>query len=504
MPRSASTLPNLLSPSGNLDYLYAEVFRVKSIALLGRRGGHMGRLAAVTVSVIAGIVAGAVSGKLIDTWTWPLGIALGVSVVALIVTQLWLSKKDGDGRSSTGPSGTGAITAKSVHLADQLAEVLEGQWTREANKRGLLAPEAIPVKWRKPSLALAGPPTAAAGSHLFTPLPDLPSVAASDLERGGDISGLYAAYGGLGSGRLVIAGSAGSGKTGAAVLLVLDALRRRKRLISAQRLDVPVPLLFTAQEWDPVRQPVQDWLTQRIQEAYPLFTGKAGLREAVTLINDGKIALILDGFDEIAEDLRPTALQALSQQATFRLVVLTRTAEMASAASERGVLEGAAAVELQAINAETAAAYLTRIQGDPPPDRWRQLVNYIRKTPESSLAVALNNPLTLTLVRDTYRKGEDAGELLEFCGVAGGETSVDRPAQEIIDHLLDRFLFTAYMPRPGEKKDPYTYLTAQRAFAKIAAQMNHDGTRDLGLWWLFQSAPGGPRNMLQGLVIAWD
>ena len=145
MPRSASTLPNLLSPSGNLDYLYAEVFRVKSIALLGRRGGHMGRLAAVTVSVIAGIVAGAVSGKLIDTWTWPLGIALGVSVVALIVTQLWLSKKDGDGRSSTGPSGTGAITAKSVHLADQLAEVLEGQWTREANKRGLLAPEAIPV-----------------------------------------------------------------------------------------------------------------------------------------------------------------------------------------------------------------------------------------------------------------------------------------------------------------------------------------------------------------------
>jgi membrane protein implicated in regulation of membrane protease activity len=69
----------------------------------------MGRLTAVTVSVIAGIVAGAVSGKLMDTWTWPLGIALGVSAVALIVTQLWLSKKDDDGRSSTGASGTGTI-----------------------------------------------------------------------------------------------------------------------------------------------------------------------------------------------------------------------------------------------------------------------------------------------------------------------------------------------------------------------------------------------------------
>jgi hypothetical protein len=69
----------------------------------------MGRLTAVIVSVIAGIVAGAVSGKLIDTWTWPLGIALGVSTVALIVTQLWLSKKDGDGQNGTGASGTGAI-----------------------------------------------------------------------------------------------------------------------------------------------------------------------------------------------------------------------------------------------------------------------------------------------------------------------------------------------------------------------------------------------------------
>jgi hypothetical protein len=70
----------------------------------------MSRLTAVTVSVIAGIVAGAVSGKLIDTWTWPFGIALGVSAIALIVTQLWLSKKDSDGGSGAVASGTGAIS----------------------------------------------------------------------------------------------------------------------------------------------------------------------------------------------------------------------------------------------------------------------------------------------------------------------------------------------------------------------------------------------------------
>lgn len=83
----------------------------------------MSRLTAVTVSVIAGIVAGAVSGKLIDTWTWPFGIALGVSTVALIVTQLWLSKKDGDGRSSTGASGTGAIAVGGSVKGDIDSEV---------------------------------------------------------------------------------------------------------------------------------------------------------------------------------------------------------------------------------------------------------------------------------------------------------------------------------------------------------------------------------------------
>jgi len=47
------------------------------------------------------------------------------------------------------------------------------------------------------------------------------------LLAAGDLGDLHSVYGGLGSGRLVIAGPPGSGKTGAAVLLLLAALRRR-------------------------------------------------------------------------------------------------------------------------------------------------------------------------------------------------------------------------------------------------------------------------------------
>src|SRR6185437_9852686 len=137
--------------------------------------------------------------------------------------------------------------------------------------------------------------------------------------------------------------------------------------------------------------------------------------------------------------LRPVALQALNQ-ASFRVVVLSRTAEMASAASQRGVLQGAAAVELCAIDASTAASYLERVQLDPPPAGWRDLINRIQATRASPLTEALNNPLALTLIRDTYQSGDDARELLDRCDMIQQRVSGPQAAEEIADHLLDRVL----------------------------------------------------------------
>jgi hypothetical protein len=243
-----------------------------------------------------------------------------------------------------------------------------------------------------------------------------------------------------------------------------------------------VPLLFTAQDWDPRRQPVSAWLTGRLQETYPLFVGKAGAADAAGLIAGGKISVILDGLDEIAADLRPVAVQALSEQASFRVVVLSRTAEMASTASQRGGMQGAAAIELRPIDAAAAADYLERVQLDPLPDGWRDLIGRIRASPRSPLAHALDSPLTLTLVHDTYQSEDDAHELLDFCDATQQRVSGNQVAEQIKDHLLDRVLPAAYAPRPGELSPRYDLATAQNALTKIAAAMNQDGTRDLQ-WW---------------------
>src|SRR6185437_12429338 len=232
------------------------------------------------------------------------------------------------------------------HVADLLAIAVQTQWERAANERGLAA-EPIPVTWGRPSLPLAGPIAAAAGSRRFAPLPGLAPIGDAQLVAG-MVEDLHAVYGGVGSGRLVIAGPPGSGKTGAAVLLVLAALQHRDRVGAEDRVKVPVPVLVTAQDWDPSRQPIREWLTGRLQQTYPLFTGRTGAAKAAGMIDAGKITVIIDGLDEIAGELQPLALQVLDQ-ASFRIVVLSRSAELASAASQGSVLQGAVAVELQAI-----------------------------------------------------------------------------------------------------------------------------------------------------------
>ena len=394
-------------------------------------------------------------------------------------------------RTKQGDAALGA--AELDHPTEMLAGAVKDQWTRAAADRGLLEPEPIPVVWQKPSLPVAGPVSAAVGSKRFPPLPGLAAVGQQRL-RAGQIRDLHAVYGGLGSGRLVITGAAGAGKSGAAVLLVLAALKHRDQVAGDDRRRVPVPVMFTVHGWDPNTQRVQDWIVTQLQQTYPLFAGKSGTK-AAALLAEGKVAVILDGLDEIPRELRPAALRALSQQATFRVIILARSDEMAEAASH-GLLEGAAAVELQGIDPVTAAEYLTRIQLDPAPSGWRELTGRLRRTPDSSIAQALSSPLTLTLVRDTYRGGDDIRELLDFCD------DIDRHVsrEDIVGHLLDRVLPAAYAQRPGQPPLRHDLQTAQQALRCLAARMNQDGTRDLQWWRIHEWAPAAPRIIATGLA----
>jgi hypothetical protein len=188
--------------------------------------------------------------------------AFAVPLVTLVlgwITSVWNSRTSAAGWGTPGPDLD--------RIADLLAIATQQQWSRAAGERGLVG-ETIPVTWGRPSPGLTGRVAVAVSSRRFAPLPGLAPVKKRQLAEG-QITGLHAIYGGLGSGRLVITGAPGSGKTGAAVLLVLAALQHRNQVPAGDRPKVPVPVLFTAQDWDSHRQPVSQWLTRR--PSSPIF-----------------------------------------------------------------------------------------------------------------------------------------------------------------------------------------------------------------------------------------
>jgi hypothetical protein len=445
--------------------------------------------AAAAIAVVAAAVALALMtgrspgrGDPEAFWSFVLGIPATLAGIIGSVTAVLSWARRQPGGAGRDPDAVAAL----------LAEAVRTQWERAAADRWLVQAEPIPVRWARTARGLAGPVTAAVGSARFAPLPGLEAVRATALRAGG-LDDLHAVYGGLGSGRLVIVGAPGSGKSGAAVLLLLAALRYRDELPEVSRPQVPVPVIFTLHGWDPAAQRAEDWLAARLRQAYPLLAGRDGASEAARLLATARVAVILDGLDEIPAELRPVALRALSEQAAFRLVVLSRSAEMAEAA-QREFLHGSVALELKPVSPAAAATYLTRVQRDPAPPGWQDLTRRLRRDPDGPLAAALSSPLTLTLVRDTCHDEADVVDLLRFCDGAA-------EAAQIEDYLLDRVVPAAYAPRPGSPAPRYRLDTAQRALSHVADRMSQGGSRDLAWWRIPAWAPAWPRILAGSAVI---
>jgi hypothetical protein len=55
------------------------------------------------------------------------------------------------------------------------------------------------------------------------------------------------------------------------------------------------------------------------------LTSEYGQNAASALVASNRVAFLLDGLDDLPPSLRPVAIQAMNEQATFRLVLLTRS-----------------------------------------------------------------------------------------------------------------------------------------------------------------------------------
>ena len=130
----------------------------------------------IAVVTVAGLVAVWRSSHRADLEGFA-GLAISVAGIAAgWIAWVWRA------RSS---QGSEVVSGQELgRLADLLAGAVDVEWTRAAGERGLLEPEPIPVRWRRPAAPFTGPVAAAVASTRFAPLPGLAAAGEQRLQAG--------------------------------------------------------------------------------------------------------------------------------------------------------------------------------------------------------------------------------------------------------------------------------------------------------------------------------
>jgi hypothetical protein len=370
-------------------------------------------------------------------------------------------------------------------VADEFAGTMQGQWQDEAVRRGLNDPYPLEVRW-----AAVDTPLAEDWESLVTRA-SRGAARASARERGtwaagpGELAegnrGLADVLPLVPTGRLLILGEAGAGKTVLMVQLLLELLRRRHP-------GGQVPVLVPLDSWNPPEQNLGSWLAEQLTISTPALAAPApaGFEKATragALLADGLILPILDGLDEIPEGVRELAIKKINEmQPGLPMLVTCRTEPTGTGGPAGQPVVGsqfalqAAALQLCPLDSRADAAavrdYLSR--GHPhAAARWEPVVRMLgTRTP---LGQALTTPLMISLARLIYspppdertgqtRRPDELPDPAELCD----RDLTDRAAVE--HQLYDTFVPAAYQSGhdrrwpPGKAEGWLRFLACQQGF----------------------------------------
>jgi NACHT domain len=338
-----------------------------------------------------------------------------------------------------------------VELADQLAVAVGAQWEAEAQHRRLNDPYPLPVTWTAADRSLTDSwdslVTLATSGAGWPEPPPSGTWAASPADLAGKGEDLVKVVARVPTGRLVVLGEPGAGKTMLMVRLVLDLLARRAK-------GGPVPFLAPVASWDPASQRLRDWLVVRLLIDHPALAdppvNRAEPTQAEALLVSGLILPILDGLDEIPEEVRGPAISQINDalRPGEQVVATCRSKEYLNAVRPEGgaeaTLRAAAAIQLRPLDADAVRGYLCDDAAGPVA-RARLAPVLAELGADSPVGQALQTPLMVSLARAIYnpRSGELAGTLpdpVELCH------QTDKEAVESL--LFDAYIPAAYRHDP--------------------------------------------------------
>lgn len=402
------------------------------------------------VAAAAGIVLVLTWGKLDKPASLTAVLGFGVSVVGLAV-NLWRESVAKERAEET------LSQERLQHLANRLASAVQEQWQAEWRLRRLQDPSPLQVLWAPAEAWLA----------------DEWDGAGRDAGPEGELEGVAAVVDTVPSGRMVVLGGPGSGKTVLAVRFTLDKLAQRTS-------GDPVPVVFPLAGWQPDREQLRDWMAAHLRATYP------GAHWSRDLLEAGLVLPVLDGLDEMAESLCGAALQRLNAELDpGQSVLLTcRTQTYTKAVESGNVFAQAAVVELQPLSFASASAYLVRTArpvrgaGGQRTTRWDPVFAYLRAHADAplgrSLSLVLGTPLMVAMARAVYsNSGRDPAGLLE-------ERFADPTVLE--QHLLEAFVPAAFADSPYAERAP-------EWLRYLASTMQRRGTRRFAWWQLRLELP---------------
>ncbi|SFR29089.1 NACHT domain-containing protein [Lentzea waywayandensis] len=373
-------------------------------------------------------------------------------------------------------------------LCDELAVVLRAQWRAEESVRRVHDPVPMPVIWRTESLE------SPLQDHWVNVVGRDRPVVPSELDGG--IDRVHEVFARIPTGRLVVLGRSGAGKS-------VLATRLTVALLDARKPGERVPVLLPASTWNPQAQRFHEWMAVRLAIEHPALRARRGSAGTVAdqLVGNGHVLPVLDGLDEIAPELRDLAIRRCNADlhAGDPIVVTCRSHEYQALVDAGDVLTGAAVVELRPLSVDALAQYLPRTtrRVRAATDRtslWEPVITALAGLDGGPLREVLATPLMASLARVAYSETQaDPVELLDRARFP--------TAERLSEHLLDALVPATRPESPGDSDQE-----TRRWITTLASMLSRRGSREFAWWELHHEAPRAVRGLVAvalGLCTGW-